>query len=137
MAKQVKPLTETQIKSAKPKHKEYILSDGNGLRLRVKTNGTKTWLFNYTHPILSKRVNLTLGTYPVTSLKTARDKTREARGLIEQGVDPKTHRDKEVLREKKRLNMTLKSITLEWLDVKKSSITEDHADDIFRSLELH
>ncbi|WGW01307.1 integrase domain-containing protein [Vibrio sp. YMD68] len=137
MAKQVKPLTETQLKSAKPKTKEYILSDGNGLRLRVKPNGTKTWLFNYTHPVLSKRVNLTLGTYPMTSLKTVREKTREARGLIEQGIDPKSYRDKQVLKEKMRLNMTLKSITLEWLDVKKSNITEDHADDIYRSLELH
>ncbi|MCW8336706.1 integrase arm-type DNA-binding domain-containing protein, partial [Vibrio paucivorans] len=137
MAKQVKPLTETQLKSAKPKTKEYILSDGNGLRLRVKPNGTKTWLFNYTHPVLSKRVNLTLGTYPMTSLKTVREKTREARGLIEQDIDPKSYRDKQVLKEKMRLNMTLKNITLEWLDVKKSNVTEDHADDIYRSLELH
>ncbi|MGF1743394.1 integrase arm-type DNA-binding domain-containing protein [Vibrio minamisatsumaniensis] len=74
MAKQVKPLTETQIKNAKPKGKEYILSDGNGLRLRVKTNGTKTWLLNYTHPVLAKRINLTLGTYPNTSLKIARER---------------------------------------------------------------
>ncbi|MGY3569136.1 integrase domain-containing protein [Vibrio paucivorans] len=137
MAKQVKPLTETQIKNAKPKSKEYILSDGNGLRLRVKPNGTKTWLLNYTHPILSKRINFTLGTYPTTSLKIAREKTRGARELIEQGIDPKTHKDKQALQEKMRLNMTLGKVAESWLDVKKSSVSSDHADDIYRSLEIH
>ncbi|HDM8239162.1 integrase arm-type DNA-binding domain-containing protein [Vibrio parahaemolyticus] len=137
MAKQVKPLTETQIKNAKPQVKEYILSDGNGLRLRIKTNGTKTWLLNYTHPILSKRVNLTLGTYPNTSLKIAREKTREARELIEQGKDPKTHRDQSIQQEQLRLTSTLESITHLWLYVKRDSVSETHVHDIQRSLELH
>ena len=137
MAKQVKPLTETQIKNAKPQAKEYILSDGNGLRLRVKTNGTKTWLLNYTHPILPKRVNLTLGTYPNTSLKIAREKTREARELIEQGKDPKTHRDQSIQQEQLRLTSTLESIMHLWLDVKRDSVSEGHVHDIQRSLELH
>ncbi|MFV8455426.1 integrase arm-type DNA-binding domain-containing protein [Vibrio owensii] len=137
MAKQVKPLTETQIKNAKPQVKEYILSDGNGLRLRIKTNGTKTWLLNYTHPILSKRVNFTLGTYPNTSLKIAREKTREARELIEQGKDPKTHRDQSIQQEQLRLTSTLESIMHLWLDVKRDSVSEGHVHDIQRSLELH
>lgn len=137
MAKQVKPLTETQIKNAKPQAKEYILSDGNGLRLRVKTNGSKTWLLNYTHPILSKRVNFTLGTYPNTSLKVAREKTREARELIEQGKDPKTCRDQSIQQEQRRLTSTLESVMHLWLEVKRDSVSEDHVYDIRRSLELH
>ncbi|KFA94929.1 tyrosine-type recombinase/integrase [Vibrio sp. ER1A] len=137
MAKQVKPLTETQIKNAKPKGKEYILSDGNGLRLRVKVNGTKTWLLNYTHPILSKRINLTLGTYPNTSLKIAREKTREARALIEQGKDPKSYRDQQSAQEQLRLYATLENVAKEWLLVKQSHVSESHSHDILRSLELH
>ncbi|WP_299143772.1 integrase arm-type DNA-binding domain-containing protein [uncultured Vibrio sp.] len=137
MAKQVKPLTETQIKNAKPKGKEYILSDGNGLRLRVKTNGIKTWLLNYTHPILAKRINLTLGTYPNTSLKIARERTREARSLIEQGKDPKSHRDQQSAQEQLRLNSTLEKVAKEWLLVKQGSISQKHSHDILRSLELH
>ncbi|WP_274001527.1 Arm DNA-binding domain-containing protein [Vibrio parahaemolyticus] len=42
MAISVKPLTPTQVDKVKPKEKEFILSDGYGLRLRVKPNGTKT-----------------------------------------------------------------------------------------------
>ncbi|MDO4698906.1 MAG: hypothetical protein Q4A60_09620 [Pasteurellaceae bacterium] len=32
-------LTDTKIKQAKPAEKNYILSDGGGLRLMVKKNG--------------------------------------------------------------------------------------------------
>ncbi|WP_428637441.1 integrase arm-type DNA-binding domain-containing protein, partial [Shewanella sp.] len=46
MARTTKSLTDKQISNAKPQDKEYTLFDGNGLRLRVKPNGTKTWLFN-------------------------------------------------------------------------------------------
>ncbi|TVO35858.1 integrase domain-containing protein [Vibrio algivorus] len=137
MAKQVKPLSETQIKNAKPKEKEYILSDGYGLRLRVKSNGTKTWLLNYTHPILAKRANLTLGTYPITSLKLAREKARHARELIEQGIDPKSHRDKSNQQEHIRLNSTLACVMKQWLEVKQGSVSPGHVNDIERSLELH
>ena len=64
MARTTKSLTDKQISNAKPQNKEYTLFDGNGLRLRVKTNGTKTWLFNYTRPHSGKRANMTFGSYP-------------------------------------------------------------------------
>ena len=40
MAKITKPLTNTEVKQAKPKDKVYTLSDGDGLQLRIKPNGT-------------------------------------------------------------------------------------------------
>ena len=36
MARIVTPLTNTQVKQAKPKEKLYKLADGGGLQLRVK-----------------------------------------------------------------------------------------------------
>ena len=36
MARITKPLTNTEVKQAKPKEKIYTLSDGGGLQLRVK-----------------------------------------------------------------------------------------------------
>jgi len=35
VVRRVKPLTNTEVKQAKPKIKEYNLSDGDGLQLRV------------------------------------------------------------------------------------------------------
>lgn len=56
MPRQTKPLTATEVKNAKPK--EYYLVDGQGLKLRIKPNGSKSWLFNYLKPINKKRTNL-------------------------------------------------------------------------------
>ena len=56
MAKTVTPLTDIKIKQSKPRDKEYNLSDGGGLQLRVRPNGTKTWMFVYQVPIIKKRV---------------------------------------------------------------------------------
>ncbi|WP_394211158.1 Arm DNA-binding domain-containing protein [Enterovibrio calviensis] len=36
-----------QVKNEKTKPSEYVLSDGNGLQLRVMPNGTKSWHWSY------------------------------------------------------------------------------------------
>jgi len=41
-----KPLTDTEIRLAKPKEKEYNLADDKGLCLPVKPIGSKLWIFN-------------------------------------------------------------------------------------------
>lgn len=75
MAKQIKPLSSTQVTKAKPLEKEYSLADGNGLYLRVKPNGAKLWIFNYIHPVTKKRKNISLGAFPdITSLPREKNK---------------------------------------------------------------
>ena len=86
MARTTTRLTDKELKSAKPKEKEYALSDGDGLRLRVKTNGSKLWLLNYTHPTKKRRTNLSLGKYPDLSLANARKSAMEAKELLVQGL---------------------------------------------------
>jgi hypothetical protein len=66
------PLTDTQIKNAKPKDKEYSLADGQKLSLRVKPSGSKAWIFTYQRPHTKKRTNLGFGSYPEVSLASAR-----------------------------------------------------------------
>ncbi|MGB6139584.1 MAG: integrase arm-type DNA-binding domain-containing protein, partial [Pseudoalteromonas rhizosphaerae] len=86
MARSVKQLTDTEIKKSKPKEKDYVLSDGNGLQLRVRSTGAKTWNFNYYHPIIkSKRINMGLGKYPDISIVNARKLAQEARELVALG----------------------------------------------------
>lgn len=43
MVNTTRPLTNTEVKQAKPREKEYNLADGNGLYLRVKPNASKLW----------------------------------------------------------------------------------------------
>lgn len=132
-----KPLTNTEVKQAKPKEKEFNLVDGDGLALRVKPNGSKLWVFNYFRPYTKKRTSLSFGSFPTISLAEARIKRHEAKELLAKEIDPKEHRD-----ENKRLNdiahyNTLEYIAGKWLEVKKSTVSANHAVDTWRSLELH
>ena len=137
MARTTKSLTNTEVKQAKPKEKVYTLSDGGGLQLRIKPNGSKLWLLDYIKPYSKKRTSLSFGSYPDLSLAEARKKRDTAKGLLAKNIDPKEHRD-----EKSRLDGIVHSNTLEhiatkWLEVKKSKVSADHATDTWRSLELH
>lgn len=137
MAKIARPLTNTEVKQAKPKASEYNLSDGGGLSLRVKTTGRKYWLFNYIKPYVKKRTNIGFGTYPDVSLKAARELRDEARSLLAQNIDPKEHREKEYTQQELAYSNTLEAVASAWFEVKKSSITENYAEGLWRSLELH
>lgn len=137
MARRTTPLTNTEVKQAKPKDKEYNLADGNGLQLRVKPNGSKLWIFNYTRPFAKKRTNLSLGSYPDLSIANARKKTAEAKQLLASDIDPKEHRDSQRQQTEQAYANTFKTVAEDWLTVKQTQVSEDHANKTMRSLELH
>ncbi|MCD8476561.1 MAG: Arm DNA-binding domain-containing protein [Sulfurospirillum sp.] len=70
--RRVAPLTDTLIKRSTAKEKNYILPDGNGLQLLVKTIGSKVWEVRYT--LDGKPSKTTIGTYPEVTLAEARKK---------------------------------------------------------------
>jgi integrase len=80
------PLSDTAIKNAKPADKPYKMQDEKGMYLLVHSNGSKYFRYNYRFD--GKRKTLALGTYPVTSLKEARDKRDTAKKQIDGGIDP-------------------------------------------------
>lgn len=57
-----------------------------GLALHVTTPGARSWIFRVV--IGGKRREMGLGNYPGVTLAMAREKAREARELIRQGIDP-------------------------------------------------
>jgi integrase len=137
MAKIVKPLTNMQVQQAKPKEKEYNLSDGSGLQLRVKPNGSKLWLFNYYKPYSKKRSNIGFGSLNDVSLSEARKKREHARGLLDKDIDPKEHKENTERELTLAHSNTLELVAAKWLEVKKTKVSSDHAHDIWRSFQLH
>jgi integrase len=137
MPRRTAPLTNTEIKNAKPKTREYSLADGDGLLLRIKTNGSRLWIFNYSKPYTKKRANLSFGKFPDLSLADARDRRAEARSLLARDIDPKTHKHEERVKASFAEKSTLRLVAIEWLKVKRSKVSDDHADDIWRSLEKY
>lgn len=120
MARVTTALTPTQIDKAKPQEKEYNLADGQGLFLRIKSNGVKTWLFNYYRPITKKRNNLALGDYPAVTLKQAREKRAEYKYLLAQQIDPATYRQQQEQAKQNELNNTYEAVAWAWLEYRKT-----------------
>ncbi|KAF3999171.1 tyrosine-type recombinase/integrase [Glaciimonas immobilis] len=87
MPKLATPLTDIQVKSAKPKDKSYTLADGGGMYLEVSPLGSKIWRMAYRQPN-GKNTRLTFGAYPAVTLLAARKRRDEARALREAGTDP-------------------------------------------------
>src|SRR5215831_9286705 len=67
---------------------DYFDETVSGLALRVSKHGVKTWTFLFTSPS-GKRARMSLGTYPATSLASARGLALDARGLVDVGHDPR------------------------------------------------
>lgn len=81
-------LTDRAVQAAKPKPAEYEMTDGGGLALRVRPDGSKLWAIRYTSPATGKRVREYLGVYPEIRLAAARETLAERRGLLAQRIDP-------------------------------------------------
>ena len=129
MPKIVTPLNDKEIRALKPKEKPYTKSDGKGLQLLIKIDGTKLWEFIFTSPTLSKRRKTSFGTYPNTSLVMARDKRTQYSNKLKYGIDPleEKHLAKAIvqLQEIKNIN-TFEKLARERLLKVKEDISEAH-----------
>ena len=67
---------------------DYFDEDRAGLALRVSRGGSKSWTYHFT--IGGRRVRMTFGTYPATSLAKAHTRADEAKAALEAGRDPRT-----------------------------------------------
>ena len=79
-------LTDKACKNAKPASKQYKLTDGAGLYLLVKPNGSKIWQMKYA--FLGKEKTFSVGQYPLVTLLSAREARDAAKKLLMQGIDP-------------------------------------------------
>lgn len=101
-------LTDAAIRAAKPAEKPKKLFDGGGLFLLVAPTGTKSWRLKYR--FLGKEKLMTLGLYPLVSLKEAREHSLEAKKLLASGKDPSVEKRLNRL----QLQCTFEIVAREW-----------------------
>lgn len=122
-------LTAVKVKQVKSRTRTFKLSDGHGLHLEIRPNGSKYWRLAYRFQ--KKQKTLALGVYPVVSLEKAREKTLEAKRLLDDNVDPGIHR-KQL---KAALNQpTFESIAREWYEKQSGQWSQGHADKVWQSI---
>lgn len=138
MPKHVTPLNDTQIRNAKPKDKDYTLTDGDGLALLIKDNGSKLWRFRYTFD--GKRYMAGFGVYPIVSLAMAREKRTVYQQNISNGINPTEQKQKDKqakIEEAKQLENTFEALFNLWLNDKASTIAETTYTKIKRTFERY
>ncbi len=129
------PLTDTQIRNAKPADKPIRLFDGGGLYLEIASKGGKWWRLKYRYVGKEKRISL--GVYPDVSLKLARERRDDARKLLASDIDPSMHRKiHKVLKMEKAAN-TLEVVSDEWLTKQAAMWTPGHQKRIRERLEAN
>ena len=128
-------LSDTRIRAAKPSAKPYKLSDGGGLHLEVRSNGSKLWRLRYR--LHGKENVFAIGEYPETSLAAARDEREAAKRLIKQGINPAHHRKLERLKAANASKDPFESLAREWTGRRavESRWSESYKDSVRRVLE--
>jgi len=119
-----KILTEASCRAAKPKNTAYYLNDGGGLRLRIKPNGSRSWIYRFR--IDGKENTNSLGTYPQVSLQIARTKLAEAKQHVVKGDNPSTANQIAKVNQIIKGEATFGAIAREWLAHNKSEWSTHH-----------
>ena len=127
------PLTDVEVRSARPREKAYRLTDGSGMYLEVSPAGGKYWRFKYRFAGKEKR--LALGVYPDVSMKEARARRDEARRLLANDVDPGIERKVQKAATVERAANSFEAVAREWFARHSPGWAKTHADKIIARLE--
>lgn len=105
-------LTDTQIRKTQPGDKPLRLYDERGLYIEISPKGGRWWRFKYSFDGKSKLMSL--GTYPDTSLKLAREKRDQAREKLAQGIDPSAARQAAKASKAEESSNSFEAVAREW-----------------------
>jgi len=104
---------DKQAQAAVPGIKEYFLGAGEGLFLRVRPDGTKSWIRRYTNAA-GKRKKTGLGKFPEISLDKAMAENKKVDQLLEAGKDPRIRRIEARVAQLKQALDTFEKVGREW-----------------------
>jgi integrase len=135
MPKRVPPLTQLQVRNAKPRDRPYKLADGGGLYLEVTPAGGKHWRLKYRQANGTEN-KLHLGSWPAVSLAVARDKRDGARELLAAGADPGRVRDEQARLARIVAGNTFEKVAREWHRTMLNQWQPQTAKDILHRFEL-
>jgi integrase len=127
------PLTDTQIRKAKPEEKAYKMPDGKALFLFVTPSGGKLWRWKYRFDGTEKL--MTLGQYPDVSLADARERHSVARKLLATGIDPMAQRKSEKKAVKAAVENSFQSIAALWVEHWQDGKSPRHVEYVKRRIE--
>lgn len=116
MARLIHKLTQIQLKHH---NRRGYLCDGMGLYLRTSKGGSKSWVFRYQLAGVNREMGL--GGFPVFSIAQARERARQAKQQLADGIDPIEQRIKSnpLRSHRKDANRTFAACSVAYIDAKK------------------
>ena len=112
---------------------EKNIADGRGLSLQRQDGGS--WLWFYRFRIGGRASRVSLGAYPVVSLAQARELHRQARELVNQGINPAHERTKSKAVTVQAQSNTFEAVARAWWDVWRVGKQNKQALRVWRFLE--
>ncbi|MEN1957706.1 tyrosine-type recombinase/integrase [Luteimonas changyuni] len=79
-------LTDTKVRTLKPREAAYRIADANGLCIEVRPSGAKVWRYRYR--FAGRASMVTMGEYPTMGLSAARAERERLRALVKGGGNP-------------------------------------------------
>ncbi|WP_164280458.1 tyrosine-type recombinase/integrase [Stenotrophomonas indicatrix] len=107
-------LTDTKLRSLKPREDAYRVADTNGLCIEVRPSGAKVWRYRYRHA--GKASMITLAEYPTMSLGEARAERDRLRALVKGDANPAQVARIERAAQTERAESTFSLIAIELLE---------------------
>ena len=126
------PLTEIQIRKAKPTDKPLKLSDGKGLYLLLNPTGSKLWRWKYR--VDGKEKLMTLGAYPDMSLAQARMRHEDERRVLLAGIDPMAQRKADKHARQLAADNSFATVAGLWWASWKAARSDNHVESVMRRL---
>lgn len=131
-----RPLSDTAVAALEPEAREYREHDGNGLYLRVKPEGQKSWQLRYKNQA-GKWSWMGLGGYPAISPALARKKAAELRKEVSHGNDPLQMKREQQAAELEAATNTFEKLAREWIEIRTPGWAENTRVRTVGALELH
>ena len=91
-------LTDVRVRNAKPRERDYKITDGHGLHVLVRVNGSRLWRYRYEFE--GKEQLMSFGAYPEITINAAREMHEEARKVLKKGIDPQAEKKAREQRER-------------------------------------
>lgn len=112
----INKLSDKQLKAinGKPYAGNTLVSDGAGLSVRISPKGKIAWVYRYR--LGGRDTNpkwLSVGSYPETSLKQAREKRDQCREWLDNGLDPAI--ETQLLKERREKPVSVEDALEYWL----------------------
>src|SRR6185312_169554 len=114
-------LTDTKLRSLKPRANVYRVADANGLCIEVRPSGAKLWRYRYR--LNGKASMATLGEYPLVPLVDARERRDAARKTLVAGVSPVAAEQARRMAQAEKAGNTFAVIAAEYLAQRVKSVS--------------